>query len=523
MTASSAFSSFAALPAIAGLASVPGAVAFVSGSHLAGYGTHRSDYDVGIVYPNGPGPVRHGPRKFVTAEGARVDLVAHTLDEIRAAADLVNACLRQETAIAGLRLATLQLYYRVAIGRPLANPAGFSALQALCTPDIGAAVYRLWSARRCGAQLVSARYRLSIGDEREACQAAGAALLYAVNTAAAAQGDGYPSEKVLLVKAKRHLSPASYERVWSLKAPGARPIAEYLNDVTAACTTLCGEAGISALPAAPRAAKTARLFTIRTKHYLVQQRARVYELDPAAVPVWHTIEAVGERPLVAASGEAVIDPSVARVALAELARHGLLQVDDTPVLPVLPAACDEVPRYVKLLPRSPAELASSLVIEARAIANCRAAVSTLAGVTENGWAEAAASCATMILDRGVQAYVARGGVLAAPGISAFSGLAALCGEGSGIYRRGWALATRNPPSAHAAAAHAWECLSFVEEALGVPVLAGWWRRGEREMPATFDVEAWPAVLGFAEYLNVDPLAVPLATLQPATPDRTSFG
>jgi hypothetical protein len=164
-----------------------------------------------------------------------------------------------------------------------------------------AARLEVWTALRCAHALKQARALLDAGDGRHASVAAQNACGYAVDSLMAREGEAYPNLKWRFEKVRRRFGVESdlYERAWALKAPGDRGIPAYIEAVGSFCCELAMDRyaawGSDELQLSQ--ARDAAAFRVAGRHYVVQNRSYVYELNAAGRYVWDALDRTVTRPL----------------------------------------------------------------------------------------------------------------------------------------------------------------------------------------------------------------------------------
>jgi hypothetical protein len=227
------------LPGIEGYLSSPSDVAFVSGSQQVGLGNSESDFDLYIVYRDDLGRLKEGPKQFWLKDPhRRVDLERHGWQEIVEAAELINAF--ESPSAAGVRTVPFEafdIYYRTAVGVPVANESGFAELTASLDITRYDAAFAAWSLWQAGIELARARQRISEQRSEAAFFSARLALRHAVTAKLARLGQGWPNPKWAFVKLSRQYGPHSdeYQRAWSLNGIGQEQIGPYVASVTEYC------------------------------------------------------------------------------------------------------------------------------------------------------------------------------------------------------------------------------------------------------------------------------------------------
>lgn len=274
----------------------PSDIAYVSGSRLAGFGNARSDLDLFVVYED-PARAKGAPRMFILDE-FRVDMERYSrtaLDEVARAVNEVD--LADPVAVLGLAHATIDLYYRTAIGEPVANGEGFHALLEAFDRERCRAVYARWAACRAASLLAEARALLASPHPDRAYLRARRALSLAVDSFAASEdggGDGYPSAKWCFVKLARrfgHDAP-EFRRPWALKARGDRTVEAYVAEVAAYASSVGVPSAVAGTIEEARLARDPQtvLFEVGARPLLVQRKTRVFELNPVGLRAWRLFD-----------------------------------------------------------------------------------------------------------------------------------------------------------------------------------------------------------------------------------------
>ncbi len=324
--------------------SLPSDVAFVSGSQQVGLGNSASDHDLYIVYREAMDRLKEGPKQFwLKNPHRRVDLERHSWDAIIRAAATVNSIEPTPAATRHVPFDAFDIYYRTAVGRPIANESGFSELTVSLDTAVYDAAFAAWSLWQAGVELARARQRLAEERPEAAFFSARLGLRHAVTASMARLGDGWPNPKWAFVKLARRAGreSAEYQRPWSLNGLGSRDAATYVATVTAYCEEL-GSPHL--LPASAEAAVYAwrgEVFTaaISGGHYLVHGKRDVFELDEAAQYLCELIDGRTQlRAIVAAFGERFdLAPQVAQYRAADLLGNlkalGLVQNREEFVMP----------------------------------------------------------------------------------------------------------------------------------------------------------------------------------------------
>jgi hypothetical protein len=280
----------------------PDDVVFVSGSIVEGFGNENSDLDLFLVRAGGE--LTPDPRLVLATVGlgeTYIDYEVYNEPNIAAVAALINDTdVTDFRAVWSLPMSRIDLYYRTAIADCAYNPDGLARLKRSFKKDVLAERLAAWTGLRSAYALRQANDLLGAGDGRHAYVAAQNACGYAVDSHMASQGEAYPNLKWRFEKVKRRFGLASdlYERAWSLKALGDRGIPAYLDAV--AC--FCRDLGMGRYDAwGPDdlrlgQARDARAFTVAGRHYVVQNRSFIYELNAAGLFVWEALDGAITRP-----------------------------------------------------------------------------------------------------------------------------------------------------------------------------------------------------------------------------------
>lgn len=277
----------------------PGDVVFVSGSLVEGFGNENSDLDLFLV--RAEGEATPDPRLVlatVGVEGAYVDYEVYNQANMAGISAAVNGTDPSDfRAVWQTPLDRIDLYYRTAIAEAAYNEDGLRRLQRDFDQEVAARLLQAWAGLRSVIKLQEARESLDASYAQQALVAAQAAAAYACDSCLASSGEAYPNLKWRFEKIARRFGrdSALYARMWQLKAPGARGVTAYLEDVAA----FCSEMGMEAYAAwdADRLllsqARDARLFTIGGRWILVQNRTMAFELSAQAAAAWRALR----RPL----------------------------------------------------------------------------------------------------------------------------------------------------------------------------------------------------------------------------------
>jgi hypothetical protein len=116
----------------------------------------------------------------------------------------------------------------------------------------------------------------------------------------ACHGEAYPNLKWRFEKVRRRfgVESALYERAWDLKAPGERGIPAYIDAVDAFCRDLGMDHYAAWGPDQMRLgqARDTAVFRVAGRHYVVQNRSYVYELNAAGRYAWDALDGGITRP-----------------------------------------------------------------------------------------------------------------------------------------------------------------------------------------------------------------------------------
>ena len=280
----------------------PEDVVFVSGSIVEGFGNENSDLDLFLVRVGGE--VTPDPRLVLATVGlgeTYIDYEVYNEANMAAVAGQVNETdVTDFRAVWSLPLSRIDLYYRTAIAECAYNPDGLVRLQRSFSRDTLAECLAAWTGLNGAHALKQAQSLLAIGDGRHAYVAAQNACGYAVDSCMAREGEAYPNLKWRFEKVRRRFGIESelYERAWSLKALGDRGIPAYIEAVEAFCRDLGMDRYAAWGPDELRLgrARDAQAFRIAGKHYVVQNRSLIYELNTFGRYVWDALDGVVNRP-----------------------------------------------------------------------------------------------------------------------------------------------------------------------------------------------------------------------------------
>jgi hypothetical protein len=315
----------------------PDDVVFVSGSIVEGFGNENSDLDLFLVRAGGE--LTADPRLVLATVGlgeTYIDYEVYNEANMAAVAAMVNdANVDDFRAVWSLPMSRLDLYYRTVIAECAYNPKGLERLQRSFTKQAVAERLSAWAGLRSAYALRQARDLLGLGDGRHAYVAAQNACGYALDSCMAAEGEAYPNLKWRFEKVRRRFGVESdlYERAWALKGLGDRRIPDYIEAVAAFCRDVGMERYEAWGPDDLRLgqARDARAFKVAGRHYIVQNRAYIYELNTAGRVVWDALDGTVTRRDVVAKMQARFgwSDAVARRELAlllrDLEKHNLLR------------------------------------------------------------------------------------------------------------------------------------------------------------------------------------------------------
>jgi hypothetical protein len=284
------------------IVTTPDDVVFVSGSIVEGFGNENSDLDLFLVRAGGE--VTADPRLVLATVGlgeTYIDYEVYNEANMAAVAAQINDTdVGDFRAVWSLPLSRIDLYYRTAIAECAYNAKGLARLQGSFSRTVLAERLEAWTGLRCVHSLKQARELLDAGDGRHASVAAQNACGYAVDASMAREGEAYPNLKWRFEKVRRHFGVESelYERAWSLKAPGGRGIPAYVEAVHAFCCDLGMDRYADWGPDELRLgqARDAAVFKVAGRHYIVQNRSYVYELNVAGRYVWDALDGAATRP-----------------------------------------------------------------------------------------------------------------------------------------------------------------------------------------------------------------------------------
>jgi hypothetical protein len=276
----------------------PDDLVFEAGSNVEGFANHKTDIDVYLIYDEKSKSASHLPKApidyhtvvGIAPSGQALDVEIYPFAWMVELATSINAVpFDSFERIADLHLEDLNRYYRTSIGAALWNEERLRSLKAHFSREHISKLFSIWCGMHCARKLNSSLDHIKEGRERHAFVDMREAIMFAVDSYLAANGEGFTSRKFRFSKIKRLGSSESelYKRTWSLRSLGEQSYQQYVQTGDAFIKDLgvhrylVHEKAYNA-----RKASDVELFEIGDQHYLVKNKTYIYRVDKTSAHIW---------------------------------------------------------------------------------------------------------------------------------------------------------------------------------------------------------------------------------------------